>query len=105
MVCSYSWPGNIRELQNVAERSMVLCDGDTFMVDEHWLLPELHLPSTRILNTEVQQFERSSIEQALAKCNGKVSGPLGAAAVLGIPSSTLESKLKALKINKHNFVR
>ncbi len=103
MMCSYSWPGNIRELQNVAERSMVLCDGDTFTVDEHWLLPELRHQSSGTFNIGVEQFERTAIEEALVKCHGKVSGPLGAAAVLGIPPTTLESKLKSLKINKHVF--
>jgi formate hydrogenlyase transcriptional activator len=103
MMCNYSWPGNIRELQNVAERSMVLCEGDTFTVDEHWLLPELQQQPSGSFNLGIEQFERSAIEEALAKSNGKVSGPLGAAAALGIPSTTLESKLKVLKINKHVF--
>jgi len=103
MMCTYSWPGNIRELQNVAERSMVLCEGDTFTVDERWLLPELQQQPSGSFNLGMEQFERASIEEALTKSNGRVSGPLGAAAVLGIPSTTLESKLKALRINKHKF--
>lgn len=100
---SYSWPGNIRELQNVVERSIVLCDGDTFTLDERWLSPELMQQRGRPLNAGVEQFERATIEDALTQSKGRISGPSGAAAKLGIPSTTLESKLKALKINKHRF--
>jgi DNA-binding NtrC family response regulator len=100
---SYSWPGNIRELQNVVERSIVLCEGDTFTLDERWLSPELMQQRDRPLNAGVEQFERATIEDALTQSNGRISGPSGAAAKLGIPPTTLESKLKALKINKHRF--
>jgi transcriptional regulator with GAF, ATPase, and Fis domain len=100
---NYSWPGNIRELQNVVERSVVLCDGEIFLLDEHWLSPELlpqgeHPPIKRI-----ELAERTVIEDALRQSKGRIAGPSGAAIKLGIPSSTLESRLKAMKINKHRF--
>jgi len=100
---SYSWPGNIRELQNVVERATVLCEGDTFTLDEHWLSPELTKPAVSPLNIGIEQFERATIEDALTQSMGKISGPSGAAARLGIPPTTLESKLKALKISRHRF--
>jgi len=102
---SYTWPGNIRELQNVIERSVVICDTDTLFVDESWLgrrtpvAVEAALPLTEKLSVQ----ERQMIEAALADSNGRVSGPRGAAAKLGIPQSTLDSKIKALKIDKQRF--
>ena len=102
---SYTWPGNIRELQNVIERSVVICDTDTLFVDESWLgrrtpvAVEGALPLTEKLSVQ----ERQMIEAALADSNGRVSGPRGAAAKLGIPQSTLDSKIKALKIDKQRF--
>src|SRR5579872_1057682 len=102
---SYTWPGNIRELQNVIERSVVICDTDTLFVDESWLgrrtpvAVEGALPLTEKLSVH----ERQMIEAALADSNGRVSGPRGAAAKLGIPQSTLDSKIKALKIDKQRF--
>jgi transcriptional regulator with PAS, ATPase and Fis domain len=102
---SYTWPGNIRELQNVIERSVVICDTDTLFVDESWLgrrtpvAVEAALPLTEKLSVQ----ERQMIEAALADSNGRVSGPHGAAAKLGIPQSTLDSKIKALKIDKQRF--
>jgi formate hydrogenlyase transcriptional activator len=103
---SYSWPGNIRELQNIVERSVILCSGDIFWIEKGWLVsPEParqelpnHLPDT------LQNQEREMIETALAECKGKVAGPEGAAAKLGIPRSTLDSKIKQLKIKKHKFL-
>jgi len=92
---SYSWPGNIRELQNVVERSIIVCETDTLTVDESWLT---HEPSPKLTASE-----RITIEAALAEARGRVSGPSGAAAKLGMPASTLESKIRALKINKHLF--
>jgi len=92
---SYSWPGNIRELQNVVERSIIVCETETLTVDESWLT---HEPSQKLAASE-----RITIEAALAEACGRVSGPLGAAARLGMPASTLESKIRALKINKHLF--
>jgi DNA-binding NtrC family response regulator len=102
---SYSWPGNIRELQNVVERSVILCESDTISIDDRWLLPESRVERAGPLITGVEEFERTTIEDALAKSNGRIAGPSGAAARLGIPPTTLESKLKSLKISKHLFKR
>lgn len=96
---AYSWPGNIRELQNVIERSVILCDTDEFSIDESWL-PEL--PS-RPLVDEIDTEERRLIEAALAQTRGRVSGPAGAATLLGMPPSTLDSKIKSLKVDKRQF--
>ncbi|HEY6768539.1 MAG TPA: sigma-70 family RNA polymerase sigma factor [Candidatus Sulfotelmatobacter sp.] len=103
---SYPWPGNIRELQNVIERSVIVCETENFSVDECWI-------SRRPLSTELDTRlglsrkpsfqEKTIIEAALAECGGQVSGPSGAATKLGIPGSTLESKIKLLKINKNRF--
>ena len=100
---SYSWPGNVRELQNVIERSLILCDSETFSVDESWLplerrhdLPAIEPPAEAVT-------ERSRIEEALARTRGRVSGPLGAAVKLGMPATTLESKIRSMKINKYAF--
>jgi len=100
---SYSWPGNIRELQNIIERSVILCTGDTFWIDEAWLSSQAapRLQSSAPLTQNVQNYEKELIEAALAECNGKVAGPNGAAAKLGVPRSTLDLKIKQLKINKH----
>jgi formate hydrogenlyase transcriptional activator len=100
---SYSWPGNIRELQNIIERSVILCTGYTFWIDEAWLSSQAapRLQSSAPLTQNVQNYEKELIEAALAECNGKVAGPNGAAAKLGIPRSTLDLKIKQLKINKH----
>jgi len=102
---SYAWPGNIRELQNVIERSIVLCDSDTFTVDESWLSMNCDEPNRapRMLLRIPASQEKETIEAALAEAQGQVSGPTGAAARLGVPPSTLDSKIRALKINKHRF--
>ena len=104
---AYKWPGNIRELQNVVERSVIVSSGDVFSVDESWLSKESsHTPSTGRTSPSVesdQRSEREMIEAALAESRSKVSGPSGAAAKLGIPPSTLESRIKALKIRKSQF--
>jgi formate hydrogenlyase transcriptional activator len=96
-------PGNIRELQNIIERSVILCSGDTFGVDEAWLSsPDAPRPKSSGLLTEaVQGYEKELIEAALAESNGKVAGPNGAAIRLGIPRSTLELKIKQLNVKKH----
>lgn len=102
---SYTWPGNIRELQNVIERSVIVCESETFAVDESWLSPpsqETKQPVALPLRMSPSQ-EKETIEAALADAQGQVSGPTGAAAKLGIPASTLDSKIKALKINKYRF--
>lgn len=98
---TYHWPGNIRELQNVVQRAMVLCAGDTFFVEDSWLHPQSE-PSIGLEPTLMNQ-ERKLIEAALAETRGRVSGPLGAARKLGIPRTTLESKIKNLRINKYRY--
>jgi formate hydrogenlyase transcriptional activator len=85
---SYPWPGNIRELQNVIERSVILCETEIFSIDESWFLPEpknqMELP--RSLLTQ----EKEMIEATLKESRGRIFGPTAAAAKLGIPRSTLE---------------
>jgi formate hydrogenlyase transcriptional activator len=98
---SYTWPGNIRELQNVIERSVILCETEEFSIDESWLSERPG--STRPLPEEIGAQEKALIEAALAKTGGRVSGPSGAAIELGMPASTLDSKIKSLKIDKHRF--
>src|SRR5208337_4902176 len=102
---SYPWPGNIRELQNVVERSIIVCDTEQFSVDEHWLVREScqAQPASQPLPDKLVSQEKEMIEAALVESRGRVSGRLGAAAKLGIPPSTLESKIKSLKINKHLY--
>ena len=102
---SYPWPGNIREMQNVIERSVILCETEYFTVDESWLSRESSRghPGNQPLSEKVSTHEREIIEAALAEANGRVSGPSGAAARLGIPPSTLESKIRSLKIRKSRF--
>jgi DNA-binding NtrC family response regulator len=95
---SYDWPGNIRELQNVIERSIILSTADVFSVDELWLSKR-----TRSSLGAKPRTEQEIIEAALAESRGRVSGPSGAAAKLRIPPSTLETRIKALKINKQQF--
>jgi formate hydrogenlyase transcriptional activator len=101
----YEWPGNIRELQNIIERSVILCGGDTLSIDEAWLpdqSPVRPLASSA-LTEAVQDREKQMIEAALAESKGRVAGAKGAAGKLGIPASTLESKIKQLKIVKRRF--
>jgi formate hydrogenlyase transcriptional activator len=104
---AYDWPGNVRELQNVIERAVVLCEGETFVIDESWLKAGPTKPSkeTRGEVTTLAQGEKSMIEAALAESHGRVSGPGGAAAKLGIPRQTLQSKIKALHIDKLSYQR
>ena len=102
---SYDWPGNVRELQNVIERSVILCDGEVLAVDDSWLSREPLQPNppSRPPAEKLIDRQKEMIEAALAESKGRVSGPCGAATKLGIPSSTLESKIKALKVKKHRF--
>jgi formate hydrogenlyase transcriptional activator len=108
----YDWPGNVRELQNVIERAVILCEGDTLSVDETWLRRKSNQLSWRpvsrhgVLADDKKEFadrERKAIEAALAECQGRVSGSRGAAAILGIPHQTLESKIVSLGIDKRRF--
>jgi PAS domain S-box-containing protein len=103
---SYAWPGNIRELQNVIERSVILCESDIFSIDESWLpLPPPTAESRRHIELprRLEEQEKDMIEAALKASRGRVFGSTGAAAKLGIPRSTLESKIKSLKIDKNRF--
>ena len=102
---SYPWPGNVRELQNVIERSVVLCTTETLSVDESWLASDHGKASSTALSLTkvIENLERGEIEAALAETNGKISGAAGAARRLGLKSSTLESRIKALNINKYAF--
>ena len=101
----YKWPGNVRELQNVVERAVILSESDTFAVDEAWLrkeesgLPQVAAP----LSGALLQQERDIIEEALAASHGRVAGPAGAAAKLGVNARTLDSKIKRLGIDKYRF--
>lgn len=100
---SYPWPGNVRELQNVIERSVILCDGDEFAVDESWLSSEREVAGPHLLPKALATQERAIIEEALRATGGRVFGPLGAAVRLGVPRSTLESRIRSLGINKNRF--
>jgi len=100
---SYPWPGNVRELQNVIERSVIVCDGDEFTIDESWLSARPAVESAPLLSGSLASPEKAIIEDALRASDGRVFGPAGAAARLGIPRSTLESKIRALRINKNSF--
>ena len=103
---AYDWPGNIRELQNVVERAVILSESDTLAVDQSWLGREsaASAPAREGL-AALAQREVELIEAALAESHGHVSGPSGAAAKLGIPRQTLESKMKRLGIDKYGQKR
>jgi formate hydrogenlyase transcriptional activator len=103
---SYPWPGNIRELQNVIERSVIVCETETFTIDESWLSQrplDAGSADKIFLSEKVAATEKEMIEEALRESQGRVYGPSGAAARLGIARSTLESKIRLLNINKNRF--
>jgi PAS domain S-box-containing protein len=104
---SYSWPGNIRELQNVIERAVIVCETETLTIDGSWLSLGNSYPQgparSLSLGKKSPEQEKELIERALTETEGRISGPSGAAAKLGIPASTLEYKIRLLKINKHQF--
>jgi formate hydrogenlyase transcriptional activator len=103
---SYPWPGNIRELQNVIERSIIVCETETFTVDESWLSQRplgTRLEDKVFLQEKVAATEKEIIEEALRESRGRIFGPSGAAARLGIARSTLESKIRSLNIDKNRF--
>jgi PAS domain S-box-containing protein len=102
---SYDWPGNIRELQNVIERAVIVCDRDTLSIDARWLSGRSHgTPPVPSLSTgTLASHEKDTIEAALKESKGRVSGPFGAAPRLGVPASTLESKIKTLQIDKRRY--
>jgi formate hydrogenlyase transcriptional activator len=102
---AYGWPGNVRELQNVIERAVILSEDDTLAVDETWLKREpAQNPERRhMLDRALVRQEKEMIEAALAGSHGRISGPEGAAAKLGLPAQTLDSKIKRLRINKYRF--
>jgi formate hydrogenlyase transcriptional activator len=102
---AYPWPGNIRELQNVVERSVIVCESENFSVDESWLSrqPQAVSRGKAELSQKLAAQEKQMIEAALKESAGRVFGPLGAATRLGIPRSTLESKIMSLRIDKNRF--
>jgi formate hydrogenlyase transcriptional activator len=102
---SYLWPGNIRELQNVIERAVIVADTEVLSVDESWLSRQSVPAASGFARAPKIPPDREIdiIETALAESRGRVSGPSGAATKLGIPSTTLESRIRSLKINKHRF--
>jgi transcriptional regulator with GAF, ATPase, and Fis domain len=105
LLTSYAWPGNIRELQNVIERSVIVCETDRFSVDPSWLSFQSSSAGQEVKPTARMSAaqEKEVIEMALAATAGRVSGPSGAAAQLNMPASTLESKIRSLKINKFRY--
>jgi len=102
---AYDWPGNVRELQNVVERAVILCDTSTLSVDETWFRHDPNQGGEQVvpLTTALAENERDIIEKALAGSDGQVGGASGAAARLGIPRQTLDSKIKMLGINKFRY--
>jgi formate hydrogenlyase transcriptional activator len=101
----YGWPGNVRELQNVIERAVILSEDGKLAVDETWLKrePAQNPVRPRSLDGALLRQEKEMIEAALTESQGRISGSAGAAAKLGLPARTLDSKIKRLKINKYRF--
>ena len=105
LLCAYDWPGNVRELQNVIERAVILCEGETFSVDEAWLtraIPKSAAKSVPLVADLVER-EKEMIEKALRDSEGVIGGPGGAASKLGVPRQTLESKIRKLGINRYRY--
>jgi formate hydrogenlyase transcriptional activator len=104
---NYDWPGNVRELQNVIERAVILCETPVLCVDETWFRRDAHARSGRSIpmNAALSSSERDMVERALSESAGTVGGPKGAAAKLGLPRQTLESRIKVLGIDKRRFRR
>jgi formate hydrogenlyase transcriptional activator len=107
---AYHWPGNIRELQNIVERAVLLCDGDTLSIDASWMKQETRAAATESSSVTLPDIDhlksdraRELIESALAECGGRVSGRTGAAAKLGIPRQTLDSMIARLGIKKYKY--
>lgn len=102
---AYNWPGNIRELQNVVERAVLLCDSEVFVVEESWFRRDVPVApaSDSALGSTLEDREREMIEAALTACDGRVAGPRGAALKLGMPRQTLDSRIARLHIDKHRF--
>jgi formate hydrogenlyase transcriptional activator len=101
---SYDWPGNVRELQNVIERAIIVSDGETFHVDSSWLKPTAPVAKASVeLAADIAEREKAMIESALRDSKGLISGPNGAAAKLGLPRQTLESKIRKLRINRYRY--
>jgi formate hydrogenlyase transcriptional activator len=105
VLTAYAWPGNVRELQNVLQRAVILCDSGTLEVDETWLADRLSKKASESRGIGRPSFreEKEMVERALAESHGRVAGPHGAATKLGIPRSTLESRIRSLDIDKHRF--
>jgi formate hydrogenlyase transcriptional activator len=101
----YDWPGNIRELQNVVERAVILSEGETFFAEEAWLTRVTPRPAamSATLIADLAEHEKEKLEAALRDCGGVIGGPMGAAVKLGIPRQTLESKVRKLGINRYQF--
>jgi formate hydrogenlyase transcriptional activator len=102
---AYDWPGNIRELQNVVERAVILSEGETFFAEEAWLTRVTPRPPaiSATLVADLAEHEKEKLEAALRDCGGVIGGPTGAAVKLGIPRQTLESKVRKLGINRYQF--
>ena len=102
---AYAWPGNVRELQNVIERAVILCDGEVFSVDGSWFKQNasVHAEPELPLEADLADREKIMIENALRGSSGQISGLAGAAAKLGLPRQTLESKIRKLGINRYRF--
>jgi formate hydrogenlyase transcriptional activator len=100
---AYDWPGNVRELQNVIERGVILCEGDTLYIDPTWLArADGNLRKPHLI-ADLAEREKALIEEALRESEGSITGPAGAAARLGIPRQTLQSKIKKLGIDRRHF--